>query len=201
MASILIIEDEATLAKNIALYFEKFHHTVEVAHNGPQGIEAAMRAMPDIAIVDYQLPGLDGVEVIRALRANDDQVRVVMVTGHASVPVAIEAMKAGSFDLLTKPVSLANLRRVIERALTESGNRKVLDYHQRRQASESNIDMLVGDSQVMRTLRDLVRTLSKSEPTDHSAAPPILVLGETGSGKELVARACHFSSPGQRPRL
>ena len=195
MASILIIEDEATLAKNIALYFEKFHHTVEVAHNGPQGIEAAMRAMPDIAIVDYQLPGLDGVEVIRALRANDDQVRVVMVTGHASVPVAIEAMKAGSFDLLTKPVSLANLRRVIERALTESGNRKVLDYHQRRQASESNIDMLVGDSQVMRTLRDLVRTLSKSEPTDHSAAPPILVLGETGSGKELVARACHFSSP------
>jgi two-component system, NtrC family, response regulator AtoC len=195
MANILIIEDEATLAKNIARYFEKFYHIVEIAHDGPAGVAAAKRAMPDVAIVDYQLPGLDGVEVIRALRANDDQVRIVMVTGHASVSVAIDAMKAGSFDLLTKPVSLASLRNVVERALAESGTRKALDYYQSRQASEAGLDALVGESAPMQALRSLVRTLAMSEPSDHTPVAPILVLGETGSGKELVARACHFAGP------
>jgi two-component system, NtrC family, response regulator AtoC len=195
MATILIIEDEVTLAKNMARYFEKLNHTVAIVHDGPSGVEAARRTMPEVAIVDYQLPGLDGIEVIRALRANDDQIRIVMVTGYASVPVAIDAMKAGSFDLLTKPVALAALRAVVDRALAESGNRKALQYYQGRQASEAGLDALVGESPPMRALRTLVRTLAISEPTDSSPVAPILVLGETGSGKELVARACHFAGP------
>jgi two-component system, NtrC family, response regulator AtoC len=198
MAKILVIEDEKALAKNIARYFEKFHHTVEVVNDGPQGVEAARHAMPDVAIVDYQLPGLNGLEVIRALRANDSQVRIVMVTGHASIPLAIDAMKAGSFDLLTKPVSLASMRTVVERALAEAGHRKALDYYQRREANEGGLDALVGESAVMVALRDLVRTLAMSEPTGRLPVPPILVLGETGSGKELVARACHFVGPRAR---
>jgi two-component system, NtrC family, response regulator AtoC len=195
MAHILVIEDEITLAKNVARYFEKYHHTVEVANDGPQGVEIAKRAMPDVAIVDYQLPGLNGLEVIRALRANDNQIRIVMVTGHASIPLAIDAMRAGSFDLLTKPVSLASMRSVVERALAETGHRKALDYYQRREANEGGLDALVGESAVMVALRDLVRTLATSEPTGRLPVPPILVLGETGSGKELVARACHFVGP------
>jgi two-component system, NtrC family, response regulator AtoC len=198
MAHLLVIEDEIALAKNIARYFEKYHHTVEVANDGLEGVEAAKRATPDVAIVDYQLPGLNGLEVIRALRANDAQVRIVMVTGHASIPLAIDAMKAGSFDLLTKPVSLASMRMVVERALAETGNRKALDYYQRREANEGGLDALVGESAVMVALRDLVRTLAMSEPTGRLPVPPILVLGETGSGKELVARACHFVGPRAR---
>jgi two-component system, NtrC family, response regulator AtoC len=195
MATILVIEDEVTLAKNMARYFEKFHHTVEIANDGPAGVAAAKRVMPDVAIVDYQLPGLDGLHVIHALRANDDQVKIVMVTGHASVPLAIDAMKAGSFDLLTKPVSLAILRNVVERALNESGTRKALSYYQQRQASNAGLDALIGESAAMYALRDMVRTLALSEPTDHTPVAPVLVLGETGSGKELVARACHFAGP------
>ncbi len=195
MANILVIEDEVTLAKNMARYFEKFHHTVEIANDGPQGVATAKRFMPDVAIVDYQLPGLDGLQVIHALRANDEQVRIVMVTGHASVPLAIDAMKAGSFDLLTKPVSLAILRNVVERALNESGTRKALNYYQQRQASHAGLDALIGESAPMHALREMVRTLAISEPTDHTPVAPVLVLGETGSGKELVARACHFAGP------
>jgi two-component system, NtrC family, response regulator AtoC len=195
MANILVIEDEVTLAKNMARYFEKFHHTVEIANDGPAGVAAAKRVMPDVAIVDYQLPGLDGLQVIHALRSNDDQVKIVMVTGHASVPLAIDAMKAGSFDLLTKPVSLAILRNVVERALNESGTRKALNYYQQRQASHAGLDALIGESAPMYALRDMVRTLAMSEPTDHTPVAPVLVLGETGSGKELVARACHFAGP------
>lgn len=195
MANILVIEDEVTLAKNMARYFEKFDHSVELAHDGQLGVEAAQRSMPDVVIVDYQLPSMDGLEVIRALRANDDQVRVVMVTGHASVPVAIDAMKAGSFDLLTKPVSLASLRSVVERALAETGTRKALAYYQKREARDAGLDALLGESAPMQALRDMVRTLAKTEPHDNSPVPPILVLGETGAGKELVARACHFAGP------
>jgi len=190
MAMLLIIEDEAVLARNIARYFEKLGHTAEVAHDGPAGVEAARRVMPDVVIVDFQLPGLDGLEVIRALRT---EVRCVMVTGHASVPVAIDAMKAGFMDLLTKPVALASLKAVVDRALAERSTRRALDYYQKKEADESSLEALAGESAPMRALRDLVRTMALSEPADRSPGAPILVLGETGAGRELVARACHYA--------
>ena len=124
MATLLGIEDEPTLAKNIARFFQQHHHTVEIAADGPSGIEAARRLMPDVAIVDYQLPGLNGLDVIRELHRNDEQVRTVMVSGHANVAVAVDAMKAGSFDLLTKPVPLKTLKEVIDRALAAATTRR-----------------------------------------------------------------------------
>ncbi len=195
MAMILVIEDEEVLAKNMARYFEKLGHTVEVAHTGPAGVEAAGRAMPDVAIVDFQLPGMDGLEVIRALRRMDAQVSIIMVTGHASVPMAVDAMKAGSMDLLTKPVSLANLKAVVDRALAERGTRLALAYYQKKEADQSSLEALAGESPPMRALRQLIQTLAASEPNDGSPVAPILVLGETGAGKELVARACHYAGP------
>ena len=195
MAMLLIIEDEAVLARNVARFFEKLGHTVEVAHDGPAGVEAARRVLPDVAIVDFQLPGLDGLEVIGALRKIDAELRCVMVTGHASVPVAIDAMKAGYMDLLTKPVALASLKAVVDRALAERGTRRALDYYQKKEADESSLGALAGDSAPMQALRDLVRTIALSEPADRSPGAPILVLGETGAGKELVARACHYAGP------
>jgi two-component system response regulator AtoC len=195
MAMLLIIEDEAVLARNVARFFEKLGHTVEVAHDGPAGVEAARRVMPDVAIVDFQLPGLDGLEVIGALRKIDAELRCVMVTGHASVPVAIDAMKAGYMDLLTKPVALASLKAVVDRALAERGTRRALDYYQKKEADGSSLDALAGESTPMRALRDLVRTIAATEPADRSPGAPILVLGETGAGKELVARACHYAGP------
>ena len=194
MANILVIEDEAALAKNIARFFEQLGHDVEVAHDGAAGLKAAQRLMPDVAIVDYQLPGMDGLEVIRALRRIDDNLRPIMVSGHANVAVAVEAMKVGSFDLLTKPVPLASLQAVVERALSDLGTRKALEYYQKKEADASSLELLAGESSSMRALRELIRTIASNEPGDGSAVPPILVLGETGSGKELVARACHFAS-------
>ena len=198
MATLLVIEDELALAKNIARYFEKLKHKVAVVHGGPSGIELARELMPDVVIVDFQLPGLDGLEVIRALRRIDEQVRTVLVTGHANVALAVDAMKAGSFDLLTKPISLASLRAVVDRALADSGTRRALAYYQRREADLSSLDSLLGESAPMVALRDLVRAIAASEPADNSPVAPILVCGETGSGKELVARACHFASPRAR---
>jgi DNA-binding NtrC family response regulator len=193
LATLLVIEDELILAKNIAKYFEKAGHLVEVAHDGVLGLQAAARVQPDVVVVDFQLPRMDGLEVIRALRATDDPPRIIMVTGHASVTLAVEAMKAGSMDLLTKPVTLQSLKDVVDRALSERGARRALDYYRQRDAQQASLDALVGGSSATANLRKLIRTIAATEPLDQSPAAPILILGETGTGKELVARACHHS--------
>ena len=195
MASLLIIEDEEILAKNIARYFEKLGHTADVVHDGAEGVETAERLQPDVVIVDFQLPGMDGLEVIRALRKFDDPPRIVMVTGLASVSLAVDAMKAGSMDLLTKPVTLTSLRAAVERALAERGERRALHFYRQRDAREASLDALVGESPVMGAVREMVRSFAAIEPADHTPAAPILILGETGTGQELVARACHQAGP------
>lgn len=195
MATLLVIEDELVLAKNIARYFEKQGHTVEEAHDGAQGVEIARALQPDVVIVDFQLPTMDGLEVIKALRQMEDPPCIIMVTGHASVTLAVDAMKAGSMDLLTKPVTLASLHEVVHRALAARGERRALDLYRKRDAREASLDALIGDSPPMHSLRDLVRKIAETEPADQSPVAPVLVLGETGTGKELVARACHQAGP------
>lgn len=195
MASILVIEDELVLAKNMVRFFESLGHNAESAHDGITGVQAAARMVPDVVIVDFQLPGMDGLEVIRQLRQTEDPPRIVMVTGHASVTLAVDAMKAGSMDLLTKPVTLASLREVVERALRERGERRALHFYRQREASHSSLKALIGESPEMVALRSMVQKLSLLEPTDQTSAAPILIIGETGTGKELVARACHQAGP------
>jgi two-component system response regulator AtoC len=143
-------------------------------------VEAACRVLPDVAIVDFQLPGLDGLEVIGALRKIDAELRCVMVTGHASVPVAIDAMKAGFMDLLTKPVALASLKAVVDRALAERGTRRALDYYQKKEADGSSLEALAGES-----TPDAARFATwcapwpLTEPADGSPGAP-----DPGSGRD-----------------
>lgn len=202
MANLLVIEDEPALARNIARFFRQHHHTVEIASDGPSGLEAARRLPPDVAIVDYQLPGINGLEVIRELHRHHEQVRTVMVSGHANVAVAVSAMKAGSFDLLTKPVPLNSLKDVIDLALSEARAPRTADCYQQSEArnrqleaEHGGIDNILGHSPPMQAVREMIRVLIQNEPSDTAPVSPILICGETGSGKELVARACHFSGP------
>ena len=197
MATLLVIEDELALAKNIARYFEKLKHKLAVVHGGPSAIELARELMPDVVIVDFQLPGLDGLEVIRALRRIDEQVRTVLVTGHANVALAVDAMKAGSFDLLTKPISLASLRAVVDRALADSGTRRALAYYQRREADLSSLDSLLGESAPMVALRDLVRAIAASDPRA-GAATTLCCWTSAATPCATAWRATGCSGPQQR---
>jgi DNA-binding NtrC family response regulator len=195
MAQLLVIEDELVLAKNIARFFEQQGHSVAVANDGKSGVERARELAPDVVIVDFQLPNLNGLEVIRELRRLDEETRIVMITGHGSINLAVEAMKAGSMDLLTKPLSLASLNEVVQRAIKERSGRAVLRYYQQRDHQHASVNALIGECPQMRALREMIQAVAQSEPSDHTPAPPVLVLGETGTGKELVARACHLASP------
>jgi two-component system response regulator AtoC len=195
MSQLLVIEDELVLAKNIARFFERQGHTVGLAHDGQAGLDLAREVLPDVVIVDFQLPHLNGLEVIRELRRLDDEMRIVMITGHGTINLAVEAMKAGSMDLLTKPLSLATLDEVVQRAVRDRAGKTVLRYYQQRDNQHASVNALVGDCPQMRALREMILAVSQSEPSDLSPVAPVLVQGETGTGKELVARACHMAGP------
>jgi two-component system, NtrC family, response regulator AtoC len=190
--AILVIEDEAVLAKNIALYLERCGWEVRVAGSAEEGLGQLDEFRPDAVVLDFNLPGQDGLQALARINAFDPAVRVVMITGHGNVELAVQAMKAGACDFLTKPVALGKLRLVLERAFGDSRRDGTLAYYQKRDAE--NAAGLLGESPPMRDLKQKLQQLLRAESQlREGGAPAVLLLGETGSGKELVARALHFN--------
>ena len=194
--AILVIEDEAVLGKNIRIFLERSGYDVRVAESAEDGLALLDVFKPDAVVLDFNLPGINGLEALARVRAFDGGLPVIMITGHGSVELAVEAMKAGARDFLTKPVALAKLKLLIDKAFDEKQRDSALDYYQRREADSTDLSSLFGESPPMlalkQTLRQLLDAESQLQDTD---APAVLVLGETGSGKELVARALHFNGP------
>ena len=194
--SILVIEDEAVLAKNIAIYLERSGFDVRLAASAEEGMSLLEEIRPDAVVLDFNLPGLDGMATMARIRGLDSAIPVLMMTGHGNVELAVEAMKAGAFDFLTKPVALSKLRLVLEKAFGQTRQELALDYYKRRDAQSALVDGLVGDSSPMRVLKQRLAQLRLAElQMNESGAPAVLVLGETGSGKEVVARAIHQGGP------
>jgi two-component system, NtrC family, response regulator AtoC len=194
--AILVIEDEAILAKNIALYLGRSDYEVRIADSAEAGLAQLDEFRPDAVVLDFNLPGLDGLQALARIHAFDAAVRVVMITGHGSVEMAVQAIKAGAYDFLTKPVALSKLRLVLEKAFGDSRRDGALAYYQRRDAESALAGGLLGESPPMRELKSRLQQLLRAESQMRGGdAPAALVLGETGSGKELVARALHFNGP------
>ena len=190
MANVLIIDDEEVFTKNAARFIEKAGHSAVTAHNGKQGLESMTRNPPDVIILDYRLPDMDGISIIERIRALDTGVPILMITGHGSIELAVNAMKAGANDLLTKPVSLAELCQRVNQFVEKQRDSSRLRYFEQRESQTAH--PIIGDSQVMLDMRARLARMADVSGLDH--LPPILILGETGTGKELVARALHFES-------
>ncbi|MBN8492195.1 MAG: sigma-54-dependent Fis family transcriptional regulator [Burkholderiales bacterium] len=194
--AVLVIEDEEILAKNIHIYLERHGYEVQVAHSAEQGLGLLDSLRPDAVLLDFNLPGLDGLEALSRIQAFDPAIRVLMITGHGSVEMAVEAMKRGAVDFLTKPVALGKLRLLLDKAMAEARRAQALQYYQQREAQGGSIDGLLGDSAPMAQLRQTVEQLVQAESQLRDGdAPAVLVLGETGTGKEVVARALHYNGP------
>ncbi|MFO1070261.1 MAG: sigma-54 dependent transcriptional regulator [Geminicoccaceae bacterium] len=190
---ILIVEDEASLARNIATFLGRNGYTARVAGTGKAAREAMGEFAPDLVLLDLRLPDCSGLDLMAELRAADPTLRVVIMTAYASVQTAVDAMKAGAVDYVGKPLVLGELKLLIDRILESERTATALAYHERRTAA-GGVDAIVGDSPAIRELRGQIRRLLDAEAVGGVTAPAVLVTGETGSGKELVARALHESS-------
>lgn len=194
--AVLIVEDEATLAKNIRTYLMRNGFEAETVTSAEEGLRRFDAYKPDAVVLDFHLPGMSGLEALGHLRRRDPELKIIMITGHGSVELAVEAMKSGAYDFLTKPVSLGKLKLLLEKALGEVRRDQALSYYHHRDAEGSGLDKLLGESEPMRLLKQRIgQVLGAEEKLRDEDAPAVLITGETGTGKEVVARALHFSGP------
>ncbi len=185
MATILVADDEEGIRTFVAEALEMAGHDVETAPDGHAAAERMEKTSFDLLITDLKMPGLDGLQLLKRVRSEQPEVEVVVLTAHGSVDTAVEAMKAGAFDYLQKPVgSLAELRLVAERALER---RSLLNLkHQAERTSA--VRPLTWNAATMKPVVDALQKVAATTPT-------VLLQGESGTGKEVAARAIHGWSP------
>ena len=197
--AVLIVEDERVLAEAMSDYLARHGFETAMAGSGEAALDAIHRSEPDLVVLDYQLPGMDGLEVLREIRQRAPQAAVVMLTAHGSVKTAVEAMRAGAFDYLTKPADLEELALVLGRARSHARLERELHLLQSAGGRGAPGERIVGTSEATRGLRAQVERLAGLDQGP-GGAPPVLISGETGTGKGLVARAIHdLSARAERP--
>ncbi len=185
MATIVIIDDEVELASSFGAFFERSGHQVVRAHTGDDGIDACQRLHPDLVLLDLKLPDVQGFELLD--RLHPDQRVIIIVTGHGDIPLAVEAMRRGAENFLTKPVELPHLGVAADRALEKARLRELNKYLIERRGARTAA--LLGSSPAMRELAHQIDLLATAERTT------VLLIGESGTGKGRVAEAIHTSSP------
>ena len=154
------------------------------APDGPTGIETARNRDVDVCLLDVRLPGMEGIEVLDRLKRVDAGLEVVLVTAVRTVRTAVEAMKLGAYDYLTKPFAAEDLRGVVTRAVERRALHREVRYLRDELARHEGFDQLVGRSPAMRRVYELVRQIADTTAT-------VLITGESGTGKEMIARAIH----------
>jgi len=183
MAKILVVDDEAKMAKLLAAQLADAGHETLHTTSPREALTIAVQEKPDIIVTDLKMEEMDGLELLKKIKETSPDTDVIMMTAYASVDTAIETMKLGAYDYITKPFSTEELTlllsRLEEKRRLERENLGLRSYIAGQVAPE-----IVGESEAMRRVRKLVHDLRGSEVT-------VLIRGESGTGKELVARAIH----------
>jgi len=186
-AKILIIDDEEIIRDSCSQVLKKEGYSVKVANDGEQGLAAFKKESFHVVFLDLKLPGIGGMEVLAKVNEDNPETPVIIITGFASIESAVETIKRGAFDYLTKPFSPEELRVVAKKAIE---SRKIFfeNIYLREELKKSTeLGMVMGKSKSMEKVMDIVKRVSPTEST-------ILITGESGTGKELLAREIHKHS-------
>jgi len=187
-ASILIVEDDAAMREMLREALEDDGYAVETAVNGRAGVERVQKGGIDLVVSDVKMPEIDGLDMLREIKAVSPSPYVITITAFGSIDTAIRAVKLGAFDYITKPFEVDQLILSVEKALAERELRSEVARLRDEVSRSYRFENMIGRSPAMQEVFDLVRRVAGS-------AASVLVTGESGTGKELVAKAIHFNSP------
>src|SRR2546423_12002810 len=187
MGRILIADDHDSLRRGLAQAIAEAGHDVEEAPNGNAAIEKLHEGFFDVVVSDLKMGGSTGLEVLKTAKQLHPSCAVILMTAFGSVSTAVEAIKAGAFDYVQKPFEIEEMEVKIEKALEMRRMQHQLDYLRGTQQDIYEFDKIVGSSPALARVLDIVKKVAKSNTT-------VLIRGETGTGKELIAGAIHHNS-------
>jgi two-component system response regulator AtoC len=190
--SILIVDDDARVRTSLSEALSAEGWSAMVADSGEAALKAVAQSSPDVVLTDIRMPGMDGVELLRRLRAGSADLDVLLMTAYDDLPTVAEAMRDGAADFLVKPLGLRALRRVLERVSEDRAARQEARASSRKQATERPTrTRLVGRDSRMVDIFKLVGQVAANRTN-------VVIRGESGTGKELIAHAIHDASPFSR---
>ncbi|TWU23178.1 DNA-binding transcriptional response regulator [Novipirellula galeiformis] len=191
---LLVVDNEAAHARAMTESLEKVGYHCEVATSGPEAAKLVERETYDIIITDMVMNDVDGMKILNLARKQLPDCEVVLVTGHATVPLAVEAMQQGAFNFLEKPITPARLRAIVQRAADAVSLRRQNTELMQRLDERFGFEGIIYTSDKMKGVIDRLRRIAVTDAT-------VLITGESGTGKEMIAQAIHQNSPRRNKRI
>lgn len=185
---VLIIDDEKLVRWSLQQKLTREGYEVESAPTGEEGLNLIREDGFDLVLLDLRLPGMDGVQVLREIRKLEREIGVVMLTADTGLAQAVECVRLGAHNYLTKPFEFDQVKVALEKAREDTKLRREVTRIRRQQRRKFSIENLVGQSPAMRALREMLGKIAESDATS------VLIEGENGTGKELAAQAIHYGS-------
>jgi DNA-binding NtrC family response regulator len=185
---ILIIEDEQLIRWSLRQKLEECGYEVDEAETGAEGLTQFESEVYDLIMLDYKLPDMTGLDILRQVRESDTDVVIIMMTAYSTIESAVEAMKLGAYDYVTKPFDMTELLHNVSKALETTMLRREVRELRKRLQREHGSDRIVGHHECMKSLFDTIKRVSES------SASTVFLRGESGTGKDLVARIIHQGS-------
>jgi len=186
--TILVVDDDESLRWVTKVQLEQAGYQVATAADGPQALAMIREAPPDLVITDLKMPGLSGLDLLKRIRAAYPEIMVIIATAFGTVETAVEAMKAGAYEYVTKPVNMDELLLVVSRGLEHLNLREQVRNLRSSLDRKYGFENILGHSGALLYVLDMASRAAQATST-------VLIRGETGTGKELLAKAVHFNSP------
>ena len=185
MLRVLVVDDDKLICWSISKALESQGYQVFVAETGEEAVKIFRETDPDVALVDYKLPDTSGLDLLKEIKSQNPNSFVAIMTAYGTIDTAVEAMKLGAFDFITKPIDMEELKLKVQ---------KIADTVELQRSVElssgfdfKGVDSIIGESAEIINVKKLIKRIANSNA-------PVLITGETGTGKELVARALHYES-------